>query len=88
MNSAHRTIEQTLLLADVRINGDRPWDVRVHDERLFQRILTKGTLGLGEAYMHGWWNCDNVDQFITRVINANLRKKIAPLSFVWIGVFI
>jgi len=71
------------LLADVRINGDRPWDMRVQDNRLFQRILTKGTLGLGEAYMDGWWNCDNVDQFITRVINARLRKKIAPLSLVW-----
>ena len=83
MNTAHRTIEQILLLADVRINGDRPWDMRVHDERLFQRILAKGTLGLGEAYMDGWWNCDNVDQFITRVIHANLRKKIAPLSLIW-----
>lgn len=83
MNTAHRKIEQILLLADVRINGDRPWDMRVHDERLFQRILTKGTLGLGEAYMDGWWNCDNVDQFITRVIHANLRKKIAPLSLIW-----
>ena len=71
------------MLADVRINGDRPWDMRVHDERLFRRILTKGTLGLGEAYMDGWWNCDNVDQFITRVIHANLRKKIAPLSLIW-----
>ena len=83
MNTEYRKIEQLLLPADVRINGDRPWDMRVHDERLFQRILAKGTLGLGEAYMDGWWNCDNVDQFITRVIHANLRKKIAPLSLIW-----
>lgn len=83
MNSAHRKIEEILLLADVRINGMRPWDMRVHDDRLFQRILAKGTLGLGEAYMDGWWDCDNVDQFITHVIRANLRRKIAPMSLLW-----
>ncbi|MBF8293380.1 MAG: Cyclopropane-fatty-acyl-phospholipid synthase, partial [Steroidobacteraceae bacterium] len=46
MNSARRTIEEILLLADIRINGDRPWDMRVRDDRLFERILAKGTLGL------------------------------------------
>jgi cyclopropane-fatty-acyl-phospholipid synthase len=80
MNSARRKIEEILLLADVRINGDRPWDMRVRDDRLFERILAKGTLGLGEAYMDGWWDCDQVDQFITRVVRARLRGKIAPLS--------
>lgn len=80
MNSARRKIEEILLLADVRINGDRPWDMRVRDDRLFERILAKGTLGLGEAYMDGWWDCDQVDQFITRAIRARLRGKIAPLS--------
>ncbi|MFT5134729.1 MAG: cyclopropane-fatty-acyl-phospholipid synthase, partial [Gammaproteobacteria bacterium] len=80
MNAAHRKIKELLKLADVRIGGDRPWDMRVHDDRLYERILVKGTLGLGEAYMDGWWDCDNVDQFITKVIRAKLRRKIAPLS--------
>ena len=82
MNSAHKKIEELLKLADVRIGGDRPWDMEVHDERLYERILVKGTLGLGEAYMDGWWDCESVDQFITNVIRAKLRRKIAPLSLI------
>jgi len=83
MNAAHRKIEEILMLADVRIDGDRPWDMQVHDDRLYQRILVKGTLGLGEAYMDGWWDCDSVDQFITNVMRADLRKRIAPHSLFW-----
>ena len=83
MNAAHRKIEEILILADVRIDGDRPWDMQVHDDRLYQRILVKGTLGLGEAYMDGWWDCDSVDQFITNVMRADLRKRIAPHSLFW-----
>jgi hypothetical protein len=44
---AERLLEQ----ADVRVNGDRPWDFRVHDERTFARAFAHGSLGLGEAYM-------------------------------------
>lgn len=35
--------------ADIRINGNRPWDVQVHNENLYRRVLGQGTLGLGEA---------------------------------------
>ena len=82
MDAAHKKIEEILMLADIRIGGDRPWDMKVHDDRLYQRILVKGTLGLGEAYMDRWWDCDSVDQFITKAIRAQLRKKIAPLSLI------
>ncbi|MDT8398760.1 MAG: cyclopropane fatty acyl phospholipid synthase [Pseudomonadales bacterium] len=81
--AAHRKIEELLALADVRINGERPWDMQVHDERLYQRILAKGTLGLGEAYMDGWWDCAQLDQFISNVMQAELRKHIAPLAMIW-----
>ncbi len=52
--------------ADIQVDGDRPWDVRVHDDRLYRRLLTSGTLGLGEAYMDGWWDCDAIDEMVAR----------------------
>lgn len=42
--------------AGVRFNGDSPWDIQVHDRVVYQRILTKGSLGFGEAYMDGQWD--------------------------------
>ena len=48
--------------ADVIINGSRPWDLHVHDERLYDRVLTDGSLGFGESYMDGWWSCNAIDE--------------------------
>ena len=45
---------------DVRLDGDRPWDVRVHDERLFLRVALDGSLGLGDAYVDGWWDSERL----------------------------
>ncbi len=65
MSSRLRThFERLAESADIRIDGDRPWDIRVHDERMFQRVLAHGTLGLGEAYMDGWWDCDALDELV------------------------
>jgi cyclopropane-fatty-acyl-phospholipid synthase len=67
--------------ADIRIDGDRPWDIRVHDERLFQRVLSHGTLGLGEGYMDGWWDCDQLDELVRRAQTSDLpRKLLSPTT--------
>ena len=69
--------------ADIRVDGDRPWDVRVHDERLYQRVLAQGTLGLGEAYMDGWWDCDAIDQMIDRAHRSEIAKRlVSPTTLV------
>jgi cyclopropane-fatty-acyl-phospholipid synthase len=62
--------------ADIRIDGDRPWDIQVHDERLFQRVLAHGTLGLGEAYMDHWWDCESLDELVRRAQASDLPRKL------------
>ena len=56
---------------------DRPWDIRIHDERMFQRLLARGTLGLGEAYMDGWWDCDQLDELVRRAQSADLVRRLS-----------
>lgn len=65
-----------LALADVEINGTRPWDIRVHDDRLYQRVLAQGSLGLGESYMDGWWDADALDEFFAHILGARLPEKV------------
>lgn len=69
-------IEGLLKKADVTIGGDRPQDIAVHDDRLYGRIIRYGTLGLGEAYMDGWWEANNIDTFIASIIGARLEKEV------------
>src|SRR3989338_10460614 len=67
-------IEKILVQADVKINGNRPWDIKVHNEKLYDLVLSKGTLGLGEAYMDGWWDCDALDEMFFRTLRAGGHK--------------
>lgn len=60
-------VREVLDRCDVEIGGDRAFDVVVHDDRLYDRVLTQGTLGLGEAYMQGWWDCAAIDELIYRL---------------------
>lgn len=62
--------------AGVTINGDNPRDIRVHNERLYRRLLSDGALGLGESYMDGWWDCEAPDEFINRLLQQNLDKRV------------
>lgn len=72
--------------ADIRVDGDRPWDVRVHDERLFQRVLSSGTLGLGEAYMDGWWSCDALDEMVCHAQRGDIPDRLmSPATLVRIA---
>lgn len=70
------TVSELLSQADVKINGDRPWDIRVLDDRLFPRILREGSLGFGESYMDGWWETDALDELVTKLLAAKLNVKV------------
>ncbi|HTX78226.1 MAG TPA: cyclopropane fatty acyl phospholipid synthase [Longilinea sp.] len=76
MATSEAVIRELLDLAGIKINGNQPWDLQVHDDRLYDRILRDSSLGLGEAYMDGWWDCESVDSFIDRVLKAHLDEKV------------
>lgn len=65
-------VEKLLQSADITINGARPWDITVHNPALYSKVLAQGSLGLGEAYMKGWWDCKELDQFFYRIFLANI----------------
>jgi cyclopropane-fatty-acyl-phospholipid synthase len=70
------TFRELLATADIKVNGNRPWDMKVHNPGVYQRIQAEGSLGLGESYMDGWWDCDRLDIFFTKVIEADLEKTV------------
>jgi cyclopropane-fatty-acyl-phospholipid synthase len=76
INKFQDTAQQLLSVAGIKINGDHPWDIRVHNERYYQKVLSQITLGLGESYMDGWWDCDKLDEFFYRVIRAQIQNNI------------
>lgn len=79
-SKSERLVRTVLKAADIELNGNRPWDIRVHDKKTFDRIVSQGSLGLGEAYMDGWWDCDQLDEFFNRIVRTEAYKKM-PMNF-------
>jgi cyclopropane-fatty-acyl-phospholipid synthase len=76
MASARAFVENLLKHADITIDGARPQDIVVHDEHLFNRVIRHGSLGLGEAYMDGWWDANALDAFFDAALRAHLEKNV------------
>lgn len=75
-NQSETILRDLFAFADVHINGNNPWDIQVHDEHLYARLLKETSLGLGEGYMDGWWDCPAIDQMIDRMLRANLDTRL------------
>ncbi len=71
-----RIANELLSRAGININGTAPSDIRVKNPRFFKRVLKEGSLGLGESYMDGWWECDRLDMFFSKVLRAGLDKQM------------
>ncbi len=76
MKWLEKRFQRILAPAGVTIGGDTPWDIRVLDKRLYRKVLLTGSLGLGEAYMDGWWTAQDLSDFFTHAIVAGLDRKV------------
>ena len=83
LTPAYKLVQELLAQADVEIGGERPWDIRLLADGVPERALAQGNLGLGEAYMDGQWECDELDQFFARVMRAHIEEKIHPSRLVF-----
>nr|WP_237753914.1 hypothetical protein [Parachlamydia acanthamoebae] len=82
--SPKQIIQDIAAQADIQINGTRPWDIRVHNEEFYTRVLRDGSLGFGEAYQEKMWDCDALDVCFTKLIRANLDQHVAnSWTMVW-----
>lgn len=76
MTNAAHAVRGLFDHAGITVNGSEPWDIQVHDERFYPRLLADKTLGLGESYMEGWWDCERVDQCIHRLAASGAEDKV------------
>lgn len=80
----YRDAFQSLLSGtDVAIDGGHPWDIQVRDIGFFQRVLSRGSLGFGEAYMDGQWDCERLDEMLFRVFRAQAERHLPTLRQFW-----
>ena len=81
-----KVVQKIFEPSDIQINGNRPWDIRIHNPNFYERVLLGGSLALGESYMDAWWDCEALDQFFERILEDRLDKKVKAnaIQFLWV----
>lgn len=80
-------VQSTLGQAQITINGKKPWDIRVHDERFYERLMRDRSIGLGESYMDGWIDIDAIDEMVYRMSLSPILKNRKLNSYAWSEVW-
>lgn len=86
MGKEKKIIQSFLDGAGIAINGSNPCDPHVRNEDMYARVLRHGSLGLGESYVEGWWDCQRLDQFFDKILVAGLDSKIKQDFALWRAV--
>jgi len=69
-NNLKQWAKKILESAEISINGQNPWDIKVKNDKFYNRVRAQGSLGLGESYMDNWWECDKLDGFFYRLLSS------------------
>tara|TARA_R110002050_G_scaffold1244_5_gene8890 strand:- start:203027 stop:204205 length:1179 start_codon:yes stop_codon:yes gene_type:complete len=69
-------LRELVEMAGVRFNGEASWDIQVHKNDVYRKILTKGSLGFGESYMAGDWDSHALDELFHRLVRFDIDKKL------------
>jgi cyclopropane-fatty-acyl-phospholipid synthase len=75
LERATQAVETLLKEADITINGTRPWDIRVHDDAFYNRVVRGGSLAFGETYMAGYWDTEQLDELVARLFRSGVVDK-------------
>jgi cyclopropane-fatty-acyl-phospholipid synthase len=54
-------------------SADLSVTVTVHTAATYREVLTRGSIGLGESYLDGWWDCDDLTTLV-RILARNLPR--------------
>lgn len=70
--SLHKLVHQ----AGIKINGPASTDMQVYSPEVYSRLLRRGSLGLGEAYMEDLWEAEDLAGFFTQVLQHDLNAQV------------
>ena len=82
------TVNKLFESVDIKVNGSRPFDIQIHNENFYARVLSGASLALGESYMDGWWDCKALDQFCYKLLRGRIDKQVKPTNPAFIMHFL
>ncbi|SDI45583.1 MULTISPECIES: cyclopropane fatty acyl phospholipid synthase [Pseudomonas] len=80
---AQRFARALLEEAGLGLDAQHPWDMRLHSPDAIRRALAQGNLGLGESYMDGEWDCEELDEFFARLLRSGVVDRVSPVALLF-----
>jgi cyclopropane-fatty-acyl-phospholipid synthase len=74
--NAEAVVREIFESAGVGVEGKKPGDIHVKNDAFYGRLLREASIGLGESYMDEWWECDELNLFIEKLLRVDIKKKI------------
>ena len=82
---AERLVREIFDSAGVGVNGRAPGDILVKNPAFYGRLIREASIGLGESYMDDWWESEQLDLFIEKLLRVDIKKKITgSLRMKWL----
>lgn len=82
-SGALRFTQELLAKAGLKLDGCAPWDMKLRSPDVPQRALAEGNLGLGEAYMNGDWEAEQLDEFFARLLRSGVAEMVNPAALMF-----
>jgi cyclopropane-fatty-acyl-phospholipid synthase len=57
--------------------GEPLIDVTVHDARAFRSVVRRQSIGLGESYVEGWWDAEDLTGVVRLLLRSTTRPRAA-----------
>lgn len=74
-NKWQNILEDLLSHTPIQINGSSRHDIQVLNPNFYKRVIQDGSIGLGESYMDGWWQCADLDQMFHHLLRNEIDEK-------------
>ncbi|HVY72833.1 MAG TPA: class I SAM-dependent methyltransferase [Candidatus Paceibacterota bacterium] len=69
--------------ADIIPDGGRPWDPQIYDDRFYRGVALRGAVGLGDAFIEGWWGCTDIEGFLLRIVQSRAYRHFPRFDRLW-----
>ena len=66
--------------ADIVVNGPSTTDIQIRDDSTYSKFLAGGTLSIGELFMDGHWDVEDLAEVVCRISRLNLYKEIVSFD--------
>ena len=67
-------IDSILRRCGIHLNGSNPIDIKINNPDIYKKVITRWSLGLGESYMDGDWDCEQLDEAFNRLLRLDVDQ--------------